>query len=252
MNVDENLVSIITPTFNSERFINDTIISILNQSYQHWELLITDDFSEDKTILIIEKFAKKDSRIKLFKLNENLGAGAARNNSIKNAKGRYIAFCDSDDQWKFNKLEIQVDFLKKRKLAFTYSSYEVISETGKFVKVIHPPASITHKSILKNNYVGCLTAIYDSKKLGKIYMPTIRKRQDWVLWIIILKKIKITQGIKKNLAVYRTRSNSISRNKIEMVIYNWKIYNEILKFNKSKSFILILRFLFYYAVKKTK
>ena len=183
-------VSIITPTYNSEEFISETITSIINQTYTNWELLITDDCSSDDTLKIIDFFQKKDNRIKLLRLDTNQGAGVARNNSIKDSKGKFIAFCDSDDQWKPDKLEKQIHFIKANNLVFTYSSYDVTDESGNFIKSINAPKTLTLKNILSNNYVGCLTAIYDSAAIGKQYMPAIRKRQDWVLWINILKVIK--------------------------------------------------------------
>ncbi len=252
MYIQENLVSIITPSYNSEEFISETINSILNQTYTNWELLITDDCSTDNTINIIKSYQENDSRINLFIHKSNGGSGLARNNSIRNAKGRYIAFCDSDDQWKPNKLELQLNSMKKNNIVLSYSGYDVIRENGKYIKTIYPPKTITYKKILSNNYIGCLTAIYDSKLLGKQYMPLIRKRQDWVFWIKILKKIKKTQAINTSLAIYRLRKNSISRNKFEMFIYNWKVYNDILGYNKFNSLILMIKFLYYYAIKKIK
>jgi len=190
-----DLVSIITPTYNSERFIAQTIESVINQSYTNWEMLITDDCSNDNTIDIVKFYQSKDSRIKLFKLEKNHGAGVARNHSLKNAKGRYVAFCDADDQWKKNKLELQLKFMEENNLEFSYSDYEVIDENGNFLRNVKCPKKLTYKKLLRNNYVGCLTAIYDTKFLGKLMMSKIRKRQDWVLWLNIMKKIESTRGL---------------------------------------------------------
>jgi len=189
----KELVSIITPSYNSEKFISETISSIINQTYTNWELLITDDCSKDNTINIIKSFQKNDSRIKLFILKSNGGAGLARNNSIRNAKGRYIAFCDSDDQWKIDKIEKQLGFMNRLSLKFTYSSYDVVDEFGSFKSVKEAPKTISYKMMLNNNYVGCLTAIYDRKLLGNLYMNKIRKRQDWALWLYIMKILKTTR-----------------------------------------------------------
>ena len=232
----KELVSIITPSYNSERFISETINSIINQTYINWELLITDDCSKDNTISIVKSFQKNDSRIKLFVLKSNGGAGLARNNSIRNAKGRYIAFCDSDDQWKIDKIEKQLGFMDRLSLKFTYSSYDVIDEFGSFKSVIKAPKTISYKMLLNNNYVGCLTAIYDRKLLGNLYMNEIRKRQDWALWLHIMKMLKTTSGMSESLAIYRARSNSISTNKVEMLKYNYQIYNIVLGHNHLLSF----------------
>ena len=248
----KELVSIITPSYNSEKFISETINSIINQTYTTWELLITDDHSSDNTLGVIESFIRKDDRIRLYTLKSNQGAGAARNHSIKMAKGRYIAFCDSDDQWKINKLELQLNLMKKNNIVLSYSGYDVIAENGNYIRTIYPPKIITFKKILSNNYIGCLTAIYDSKLIGKQYMPLIRKRQDWVLWITILKKIKKTEGINTSLATYRLRSNSISRNKFNLIIHNWNVYHQVLGYNKFKSVLPMLNFIIHYAIKVIK
>jgi teichuronic acid biosynthesis glycosyltransferase TuaG len=248
----ENLVSIITPSYNSEKFISKTINSILNQTYNNWELLITDDCSTDETLNIIRSFQENDNRIKLFKLAANKGAGVARNNSIEKAKGRFIAFLDSDDQWKPNKLEIQIDFMLSNSLALTYSGYDVINENGIYLKNIRPPKVVNFQKIISNNYIGCLTAVYDTKIIGKHYMPKIRRRQDWVLWINIIKIIRETKGIENSLAIYTDRKNSISDNKFLMLKYNWQVYSKYLRYNKVKSIILIFNFLIHYAIKKIK
>jgi len=243
-------VSIITPTYNSIRFIEETIQSILNQTYQNWELLITDDCSTDGTWKLLQKYQKQDERIKIFRLEKNSGPGVARNNSIKNAKGRFIAFCDSDDQWKPDKLEKQIKFMLENDLAFSYTSYDVINEEGNTIGQVKAPAKIFYTTMLRNNYVGCLTAIYDTKNIGKLYMPEIRNRQDWALWLKILRKIPYALGIQENLAFYRDRSKSISSNKIKMVKYNWVIYKNVLGFSIVKSIFLIFQFQIYYFKKK--
>jgi teichuronic acid biosynthesis glycosyltransferase TuaG len=248
----ENLVSIITPSYNSEEFISETIISIINQTYSNWELLITDDCSKDNTINIVKSFQENDIRIKLFILKSNGGSGLARNNSIRNAKGRYIAFCDSDDQWKIDKIEKQLGFMDRLNLSFTYSSYDVVDEFGSFKSVIEAPKTISYKKMLNNNYVGCLTAIYDRKLLGNLFMNEIRKRQDWALWLYIMKIIKTTSGMSESLAIYRDRSNSISTNKVEMLKYNYQIYNMVLGYNHLFSFFLISNYIFQYLIKKIK
>ena len=244
------MVSIITPAYNSSKYIHCTIESIISQTYKNWELLITDDFSSDDTTKIIESYAKNDSRIRLFKLEKNHGAGVARNHSLKNAKGRYVAFCDSDDQWKKNKLELQLKFMEQNNLEFSFSDYEVIDENNNYQRYVKCPKKLTYKKLLRNNYVGCLTAIYDTKFLGKLMMPKIRKRQDWVLWLSIMKKIETTKGLNTSLAVYRNRRNSISSSKFDLLKYNWSVYNQELGFNKFTSFYYLIIFIIHYFFKK--
>ncbi|WP_370407933.1 glycosyltransferase family 2 protein [Tenacibaculum dicentrarchi] len=240
-----NKVSIITPSYNSEKFISETIDGILNQSYDNWELLITDDGSTDKTIEIIKGYQKVTDKIKLFKLEKNGGAGVARNNSIKNATGRFIAFCDSDDVWKSDKLEKQINFMSKNNLSFTYSAYQKMDEKGCKGAVIFPPQKTTFNSLLKTCTIGCLTAVYDTDKLGKRYMPTIRKRQDYGLWLTIFKDIKHTEGLSDEvLAYYRVRSNSISSNKFKAASYHYRVLREC----GEVGFIKSVYYFIYYSI----
>jgi glycosyltransferase involved in cell wall biosynthesis len=245
----EPLVSIITPTYNSGKYIKQTIESIQAQTFNNWELLITDDNSTDNTIEIIKSIQKEDGRIKLFIQSFNQGAGVARNNSISKANLRFIAFCDSDDLWLPTKLEKQLNFILSNKISFCYTSYSVINDNLKIINKIKSPSKLTYELLLKNNYILCSTVIYDQNILGKIFMPEIRFRQDWGMWLIIFKKIKVSYGINENLAFYRKRANSISSNKIKMIKYNWLVYHEILNFNKLRSSLFLIKFLFFYLKK---
>lgn len=245
------LVSIITPSYNSEQYIGQMIESILAQTYQNWELLITDDCSTDNSCEIIQEYIQNDNRIKLFKLTSNSGAGIARNNSIDHALGRYIAFLDSDDLWKPDKLEKQLDFMRSNNYQFTFSSYDIVNEEGNQIGYVEAKRHLSYYSLLRCNEIGCLTCMYDSEYLGKMYFPNIRKRQDWGLWLTIIKKCKIAYGLEKSLAIYRKRKDSISSNKMELLKYNYKLYNEFENCSKIKSAILLLiYFLPYYFYKK--
>ena len=239
---EKNLVSVITPSFKSGKFIAKTIESVLSQTYENWEMIIVDDCSPDNSNLIVEKYMEKDNRIKLIKLEKNSGPAIARNTAIKEAKGRYIAFLDADDQWLPEKLEKQILFMKENNLPFTYSAYKLIDEEDNILGEFYPPAEANYKTLLKTNYIGCLTAIYDSEKLGKMYMPNILKRQDHALWLKILKKIKTTRGILEPLAIYRIRKNSVSSNKIKSAIYQWKIYREVEKLSVPKSMYYFIHY----------
>lgn len=247
------LVSIIMPSYNSAKYISEAIESVIDQTYTNWELLITDDCSTDNSRDIIKQYAETDSRVKLFCLNENSGAGVARNNSIKEAKGRFIAFLDSDDRWMPNKLEVQIKFMLDNGYELTYSSYDVCNQSGDIVSKVTCLNRLSYKTLTRDNGIGCLTAIYDTKNIGKIYMPTIRKRQDWGLWLSIIKKTKFAYGIKdKYLAIYRD-SNGLSSSKIKLLKANFNLYNKVEKYNKLTSFILLVfYFLPYYFYKKFK
>lgn len=245
------LVSIITPCYNATRFIGQMIESIQAQTYTNWELLITDDCSTDNSCAIIKRYARNDNRIKLLRLAKNSGAGVARNNSIRQAHGRYIAFCDSDDMWKSHKLERQVEFMQDNNCPFCYSSYDIVSEEGKQTGYIRCRNTVSYTTLIRSNEIGCLTSIYDCETLGKIYMPSIRKRQDWGLWLSIIKRCKRAYGVDESLAIYRQRRDSISSNKLEMLKYNFKLYNEVEGFSRFSSAALLLLYFMPYHIYKT-
>jgi glycosyltransferase involved in cell wall biosynthesis len=247
------MVSIVTPTYNSERFIADAINSVLKQTFTNWELLIVNDGSTDKTQGIIEEYLEKDNRIKLLNHIESQGAGAARNKAIAEAKGDYIAFLDADDMWKPSKLEKQIKLLKETSAAVCFSSYELVDEIGRPLNtIVEALERVSYKKQLRCNYIGNLTGIYDVTKLGKVYMPEIPKRQDWVLWLEAIEKGGDAIGIKKSLAYYRVRKGSISSNKIELIKHNFNVYRKTLKFGRVKSIRYILIFLYEYFFVKSK
>jgi glycosyltransferase involved in cell wall biosynthesis len=224
------LVSIIMPNYNSARFVEETIVSVFAQTYENWELILVDDCSSDDSITIIESLMAEDKRIKLIKLAENSGPAIARNRGIEEAKGRYIAFLDSDDTWHPEKLSKQISFMQEHDIALCYTGYYRIEEqSGKIIDQINVPQKVDYNELLKQNIIGCLTAMYDTQKLGKVYMPDILKRQDFALWLTILKKIPYAYGLDEPLAHYRVRTASVSSNKILASKYNWKLYREVEK-----------------------
>lgn len=250
---NEELVSIITPSYNCSGFVHETIESILAQTYKNWELLITDDCSSDNSREIISEYCARDPRIKLLKLDKNSGAGVARNNSIKAAKGRYIAFCDSDDRWYPEKLEKQLLFMNETGCALSYTSYDVCDESGQVSGYVECLPRLTKCKILRDDGIGCLTAMYDANTIGKHYMPSMRKRQDWCLWIDIICDHGEAKGLQEPLALYRNRANSLSSNKLELLKFNYEVYHTFLKKSPLSSWsILLLRFMPYYFYKKFK
>ncbi len=240
--MQNNLVSIITPSYGSASFISDTIESVLNQTYKNWEMLIVDDLSPDNSNKTIEEYTKKDGRIKLIKLEKNSGPAVARNKAIKEAQGRYIAFLDADDLWLPNKLEIQIKFMKEKKCALSYTSYNLIDEENKGLGEFIVPTSVSHSDLLKTNSIGCLTVIYDTEIIGKTYFPDIIKKQDFALWLKILENINQVEGITEILAVYRIRKVSVSSNKIKNTIFIWKIFREHAHLNIIKSIYYFLHY----------
>lgn len=251
--MENKLISIITPTFNSEKFISETIKSIQNQTYSNWEMIIVDDCSLDATVSIIREFSANDNRIQLFQLENNSGTGVARNFALSKCQGRFIAFLDSDDLWKPNKLEKQIDFMQKNQLPFTFSFYECINEQGKPVnKLIEAPVNLTYKQLFFCNFIGNLTGIYDTHFFGKIPISHSKKRQDWMLWLTVLKQIKKTQAIPESLAFYRIRENSISASKFSLLKHNFLVYRNFHKYNFIFSLFCMIGFLFTQLLIKPK
>ena len=245
-----NLVSIITPSYNSSKFIEECINSVTSQTYKDWEMIIVDDCSTDDSIKVISKYAKKNNRIKIILLEENVGAAKARNIAIKESKGKYIAFLDSDDLWKKNKLEKQLKFMSENDIAFSFTSYQSISENGveKYSKIV-APKEIDYHSYLKNTIIGCLTVIIDREKTGDFYMPDIRSSHDMALWLLIMKRGFTAYGLNENLAYYRIVSTSNTSKKWKAAKEVWGVYRTIEKLNLLYSTICFVSYV-YNAIKK--
>tara|TARA_R110000868_G_scaffold125290_1_gene331130 strand:- start:362 stop:1105 length:744 start_codon:yes stop_codon:yes gene_type:complete len=230
-----NLVSIITPVYNSEKYLADNISSVLAQTYKNWELILVDDCSSDTSEIICESFEKNDSRIKYYRLAKNSGAGIARNKAIEMANGKFIAFLDSDDTWYPKKLEKQLNFMKENDYHFTFTDYNMVDEAGNDLnKLVKCKSFVNYNKALYKNPIGCLTVIYSVDFFGKQYMPSIRKRQDYALWLKLLKKSD-GYGLNECLSTYRIGNESISSNKFKLLKYEWQIYRDVegLSFLKS-------------------
>lgn len=253
----QDLVSVIMPTYNAGKFLSSSINSILAQTYTNLELIITDDGSTDPTtISTLKDYAAKDSRVKVQFLEKNGGPGNARNEGIRRAQGRYIAFCDSDDRWFPDKLEKQLALMLARDCALVCSSYIICDGDDKETGINIAPPRISFRMMKRDNKIGCSTAMYDTKKLGqKYYMPDLRKRQDWAMFLAIIKKCRMAYGIEYPLAYYRHRRKSVSSNKFSLVKYNISVYEKVLGFSKPKAYLYFL-FLFlpayYMKVQKRK
>ncbi len=226
--MENNLVSIITPTYNSAKYIAQTIQSVQNQTYTNWEMIIVDDGSTDNTKEIVAQFASKDNRIKPFQMATNSGPAKARNTGIKNATGKYMTFLDADDIWFDDFITTSITTINETGVPFVFSSYKRSNENLEFVySDFIVPQKVTYSDILKTNSISCLTAFLDIEKLGKKSMPEIFKRQDMGLWLQYLKEIPYAYGIQKPLAIYRIRENSLSRDKKKLLKYQWQFYREV-------------------------
>lgn len=228
----DNLVSIVMPVFNSENTIKESIDSILSQSYTDWELIIVDDVSTDNTEMLIKEYLKIDERINYIRLDVNSGAAVARNTALKKARGRFIAFLDSDDIWLPEKLDKQLKFMKSNKYGFTFTAYTMISDNGSDLnKIVSVPSSVNYKQYLKNTIIGCLTVMIDKQIIGDFLMPSVRAGQDTATWLLILRRGFKAHGLNEVLAKYRKRSDSISGNKWKALKRNWNTYRNIEKLN---------------------
>lgn len=239
-------VSIITPVYNSEEFLSECLDSVLAQSYSNWEMIMVDDCSSDRSIEIIEEYIKRDDRFILFQLESNQGSGIARNKAIKEAKGEIIAFLDSDDIWHPKKLEIHLAFMIEKNAAFSHTSYGYINEEGEKIRdTFHVSAKpVGYKDLLKRTEISCLTAMYNVAQLGKMYMPDLRRKQDYALWLSILKRDMKSYPLDEELAFYRQRENSATSNKFALIgkhfVFLWKYE----KLNPFSSFYYTLMWIY--------
>ncbi|EGR0171512.1 glycosyltransferase family 2 protein [Vibrio alginolyticus] len=245
MQKSQSLVSIIMPSYNSDGTILESIQSVLSQTYKNWELIIVDDRSTDNTWQVIQTYADKYDNIRVYQNKENLGAGASRNFAIKKAKGRFIAFLDSDDLWTEDKLAEQIPFMLENNYPLTYTHYSRFT-SEEDLSVVTAPEYTTYKKLMYSNVIGCLTAVYDTQALGKRYMPLIRKRQDMGLWLDILKDTPKAYCLPKPLAKYRMDSG-MTANKFSVLSYQWKFYRDVVGLSLPRSLFTFS----VYAVKGT-
>ncbi|PEX06320.1 glycosyl transferase [Bacillus cereus] len=241
------LVSVIMPCYNGQAYLEEAIQSVLSQSYSSLELLIIDDASTKPIKNIISKFIY-DKRVRLIQHQENQGVAIARNTGLKNSKGRYVAFLDSDDLWHKNKLEKQLNFLWNHQVAFVFSEYEVIRKTSDdIINKISVPYTIDYLNLLKNTIIGCSTVLIDRKATDSFEMPIISVGEDTATWLNILKKGHIAYGIQEPLVKYRVSDYSLSKNKWKMVRGTWKMY----RITQSLSFLSTCFYFSHYACNAT-
>ncbi len=221
-----DLVSVIMPVHNDEKYLHESISSVIAQSYKDWELIIVDDCSTDGSTTIIDEYCKRDNRIKALKTDIPSGSPAIpRNIGISNANGRYISFLDSDDKWRSTKLLRQIECLRKNEgVAIVYSNYRKMDEDGCLHNsTINAPSSVNYKKLLCGNVIGCLTALYDRKVIGKQFFPQCG-HEDYVLWLSLLRNGEIAVNTNTEEALYRVRKTSVSSNKYRAMLWQWNIY----------------------------
>lgn len=230
------LVSVVMPVHDAEDTLAASIASVRAQSVDDWELLLVDDASSDTSREIAQEAAAADERVRLTVLGEKSGAAVARNTAIDVARGRWIAFCDADDLWLPLKLERQLAFAEATGSPFTFTAYEKIHGTDQVDpatwvagrRVVHARAEVRYRDLMRVNYIGCSTVMYDTSVLGRRRMPLIERRQDFGLWFDLLRDGTVARGLDEVLVLYREGGRkSLSSNKLKAAGYNWKIYREV-------------------------
>ena len=238
----DDLISIIIPVYNAEKFLDETINTVLNQTYKNFELILVNDGSKDKSVDVIKKY--NDKRIKLIDNKNNKGAALSRNDGIRKAKGRYICFLDADDLWNKEKLEKQINFMKEKECAFSFTGYEFANENGiPNGKKVYIPKKLNYKSALKNTTISTITVMIDTKKMDKdlIYMNNV-KSEDTATWWNILKNGYEAFGLNEILSFYRRSDGTLSSNKIEAIRRIWNLYRNVFKLG---FFYSLYNFVFY-------
>lgn len=247
--MSNELVSIITPSYNTGAYIAETIKSVIAQTYTNWEMIIVDDCSTDNTDIVVAQFA--DPRIKYLKNAKNSGTAVSRNYALREAKGKWIAFLDSDDLWLPEKLEKQIAFMEKHKCSFSYTNYELVDEKSNLMHIeISGPNKIGKTLMYAYNWLGCLTVMYDAKLIGTIQIEDLKKRNDYAIWIKVINKAECRK-LNENTALYRKRSGSLSNTGyLKLVKHHYFLWRYGAKFNCISAASLTLINLLFGVLKK--
>ena len=233
--------SVVIPYFKKKRFFKKTINSVLNQTYKNFEILIIYDDEDKSDLTFIKQLIKNDKRFKLIVNKKNLGAGESRNKGIRMAKGKYICFIDADDIWKSNKLEIQINFMRKKKILISHSSYHIINESNKVIGFRTAENYDSFFELRKSCNIGLSSVVIEKKLIkNKCKFPKIKTKEDFVLWLRILKSGTKIYSIKKSLVKWRKSNNSLSSSSIQKIKDGFKVYNYYLNYNFVKSFFFLL------------
>jgi teichuronic acid biosynthesis glycosyltransferase TuaG len=242
-------ISVIMPAYNAADFIEETIQSIICQSCKDWELVITDDGSEDRTVEIIEQCFLMDSRVRLLTNECGKGPAAARNNSINQSTGDYIAFLDSDDVWRPTKLEAHLVFMKRLKADFSYTAYNHISVDSALIKQINVPGVVDYKSLLTGNLIATSTVMIRRSAFRELVMPDFPRAQDFALWLTLLHQTDFGYGLNEALSDYRITPNTGKRRKIFALKYLYDIYTRQERKSPMGACVLIFRMLIHRVFK---
>lgn len=220
-------VSVVTPLYNAVRTLEATVASVQAQSMADWEMFLIDDGSSDGSAGLARTLAHGDARIHVLGWTDNRGAAEARNAGIRASRGRYLAFLDADDLWRPEKLAVQLDYMETTGAGFVFSAYRRMDTAGTPLGAVHVPDRVTHAMLLRENMIGCLTAIYDTERFGRVEMPLLRRRQDYGLWLRLLEGGGEAHGINRVLADYRVGGGSLSSSRTAALAANWTLYREV-------------------------
>lgn len=247
---ENNIVSVITPVYNVEKFIGSTIESVLNQDYRDVELVLVDDCSSDRSAEIIKEYQKRFPNIIYHRQERNQGAAVARNTALKIAHGRYVAFLDSDDQWCHGKLQRQLNFMKEKNAAISCTSMDTFDENDKFfgnAREVKP--IIDYKFLLHNTMIATSTVIVDRNLTGDFQMPLRRGGQDYATWLMLMRNGTVCHGLNEPLSHYRVLKNSLSSNKWKSIRQVWEIQTQDEGINRASAAINLCHFVFNGIVK---
>ena len=229
------VTTIVTPTFRSAATLGDMLASVAAQTRGDWEHVIVDDASDDGTQDLLDAHCRTEARARWIGLDRNEGTAVVRNHAIASARGRYIAFLDADDLWLPEKLERQIAFMDRMRAAFTCTAYETMAEDGTVLSRRSVPPRQTRTDVLKNTRIGCLTAMYDTRALGRVAMPLVRKRQDLGLWLRLLRMTPHVAGLDEVLARYRVGRSSLSSDKIDAARQTWRLYRDVERLDRVRA-----------------
>lgn len=245
------MISIITPVFNAEKYLQPAFEAIKAQTYSDWEWIVTDDCSHDQSLKILEQIAAQDSRVRVFKNLMNSGTSVARNNGLDQARGDYVAFLDADDLWLPTKLARQLQFMEEKKITFSCHNYEIMNEAGGFIKHVKIPELVTSYDLEAYNPLATSFVMIHREIIKDLrFDSSLRRRQDWVFWFQLIKGKRFCFTLQENLGRYRKDSvNSISKNKVHMAAIQWTMYRRYFQLGFLKSIQSFIRYAVYGVMK---
>lgn len=221
------------PVFNAESTLQQSVASVISQTFPEWELLLVDDASSDNSANICDCLSAKDSRIRTLRQPKNSGAGLTRNAGIRAARGRFIAFLDADDEWHAEKLERQMAFMVRKKAVFSYTGFWRVK--GAKRRRVQVPEGVGRKQLLRGNVIGCLTVMYDRQYFGTVQMPALPMRQDFAFWLELLERTDLAHGLNEPLASHYCRPNSLTSRRGQALAATWQMYRRYFRYSAPRS-----------------